>query len=97
MSPVRAYREREGSGAEGIALHIDTGDKNALVVLPATTTFEGQLSFPASVTPPEPVVVLLQRAALHLHRREEFFATRGRFSFEDLVPGEYEAFVETAE
>jgi Carboxypeptidase regulatory-like domain len=94
---VRAYRDREGSSAEGVALHIDTGEKNAVVVLPATAAFEGQLSFPAGVTPPERFVVMLQSAALHLHRREEFFQTQGRFSFDDLAPGEYEGFVETAE
>jgi hypothetical protein len=94
---VRAYRDREGSSAEGIALHIDTGDKNAVVVLPATTTLEGQLSFPAGAIPPERFVVMLQSAALHLHRREEFFQTQGHFSFDDLAPGEYEAFVEPAE
>jgi hypothetical protein len=94
---IRAYRDREGSSAEGVTLHIDTGDKNAVVVLPPTTTFEGQLSFPTNVTPPERFVIMLQSASLHLHRREEFFKTQGRFLFEDLVPGEYEAFVETAE
>jgi hypothetical protein len=94
---VRAYRDREGSSAEGVTLHIDTGDKNAVVVLPATTTLEGRLSFPASAIPPERFVVMLQSAALHVHRREEFFQTQGRFSFDDLAPGEYEAFVETAE
>lgn len=94
---IRAYRDREGSSAEGVTLHIDTGDRNAVVVLPATTTFEGQLSFPTSVTPPERFVIMLQSATLHLHRREEFFKTQGGFLFEDLVPGDYEVFVETAE
>jgi hypothetical protein len=94
---IRAYRDRGGSSAEGVTLHIDTGDKNAVVMLPATTTFAGQLSFPTSVTPPERFVIMLQSATLHLHRREEFFKTQGSFLFEDLAPGEYEAFVETAE
>jgi protocatechuate 3,4-dioxygenase beta subunit len=94
---IRAYRDREGSSAEGVTLHIDTGDKSAVVALPATAAFEGQLSFPSAAAPPERFVVMLQSAALHLHRREEFFQTHGRFSFDDLAPGEYEAFVETAE
>lgn len=94
---IRAYRDREGTGAEGITLHIDTGDKTAVVVLPATTAFAGTLSFPSNVTRPERFVIMLQSATLHLHRREEFFETQGSFSFEDLAPGEYEVFVETAE
>jgi hypothetical protein len=94
---VKAYRDREGSSAEGVTPHIDTGDKSVVVVLPATTTFQGQLSFPTNVTPPERFVIMLQSAALHLHRREEFFKTQGGFVFEDLMPGEYEAFAETAE
>jgi hypothetical protein len=94
---VKAYRDREGSSPEGVTPHIDTGDQSVVVVLPATTAFEGQLSFPTNVTPPERFVIMLQSANLHLHRREEFFMTKGGFSFDDLVPGEYEAFAETAE